>query len=76
MQRRLDLRGLPPPQPMERILAALATLPPGGHLFALTPMRPLPLLPVLEADGFHWRLRDLQGGGTALRIRHAQPAQA
>ncbi|ADV26217.1 hypothetical protein Psesu_0356 [Pseudoxanthomonas suwonensis 11-1] len=76
MQRRLDLRGLPPPQPMECILAALATLPPGGRLFALTPMRPLPLLSMLEADGFRWRLRDLQGGGTALRIRHAQPAQA
>ena len=44
----LDLRGLPPPEPMEQILHHLHTLPPGERLVALTPMKPLPLLPLLQ----------------------------
>lgn len=64
----LDLRELPPPEPMERILEVLRMLPPGWHLVALTPMRPLPLLPMLDADGFAWRIRDLVQGGAALTV--------
>ncbi|AKC86360.1 DUF2249 domain-containing protein [Pseudoxanthomonas suwonensis] len=66
----LDLRDRPPPEPMERILEALRMLPQGWHLVALTPMRPLPLLSMLDADGFAWRLRDLVQGGAALTICH------
>jgi len=67
----LDVRGRPPPEPMERILDALEVLPPGWHLVALTPLRPLPLLPMLDADGFAWRLRDLEHGGAVLTVCHA-----
>lgn len=67
----LDLRDRPPPEPMERIVDALGMLPHGWSLLALTPMRPLPLLPMLEADGFAWRLRDLEQGGAALSVCHA-----
>jgi uncharacterized protein (DUF2249 family) len=65
---RLDLRDRPPPEPMERILEVVRVLPPGWHLVALTPMRPLPLLAMLDADGFAWRVADLAQGGAALTV--------
>jgi uncharacterized protein (DUF2249 family) len=70
----LDLRSRPPPEPMERILEALRLLPAGWQLVALTPMRPLPLLPTLQADGFAWRMLDLEQGGALLAICRAQEA--
>jgi uncharacterized protein (DUF2249 family) len=48
----LDTRGLEPPQPMTRILEALATVPPGATLRARTDRRPMHLLAQLEARGF------------------------
>ena len=33
----LDLRNLPPPEPMDRILDAVQSLRPGEHIEALTP---------------------------------------
>lgn len=68
----LDLRAKPPPEPMERILDVLRILPSGWQLVALTPMRPLPLLPMLETDGFAWRLLDLEQGGAMVTICRAQ----
>lgn len=67
----LDLRALPPPQPMQRILDALAGLAPGRRLEALTPLRPLPLLPMLAAQGFSWQLFDLDDGQARIIIEHA-----
>lgn len=67
----LDLRALPPPQPMQRILDALADLAPGQRLEALTPLRPLPLLPMLAAQGFSWQLFDLDDGQAQITIEHA-----
>jgi uncharacterized protein (DUF2249 family) len=48
----LDLRDLPPPEPMLRILEALPTLQPGQTLIARTPCRPVPLIERLEAEGY------------------------
>jgi uncharacterized protein (DUF2249 family) len=64
----LDLRHLPPPEPMQRILDALEVLPPGACLHALTPHRPGPLLPMLEQQGYAWRLDDLDGGGARIAV--------
>lgn len=64
----LDLRHLPPPEPMQRILDALGALPPGACLHALTPHRPGPLLPMLERQGYAWRLDDLDEGGTRIAV--------
>jgi uncharacterized protein (DUF2249 family) len=50
----LDLRHLSAPEPMRRILEALATLEPGQALRARTPCRPVPLLELLENEG--WRV--------------------
>ncbi len=66
----LDLRHLPPPEPMQRILDALDTLPAGARLEALTPHRPEPLLPTLAQWGFAWRIEPLPGGGAHIAICH------
>ena len=71
---RLDLRHLPPPQPMEHILDALPSLPPGTCLEALTPFRPLPLLPILEDMGYAWRLEQTPDGQELLRVCRREDA--
>ena len=55
MRLHLDLRNLPPPEPMERILDAVQSLRPGQTIEALTPFWPAPLLPILERQGCAWR---------------------
>jgi hypothetical protein len=76
----LDLRGLAPPEPLERMLAALATLGPGDCVHARFPREPLLLYPLLEQHGFEqlthaassddvhvvaWRRRDADAAGAA-----------
>ncbi|MGY0560407.1 DUF2249 domain-containing protein [Luteimonas sp. A277] len=51
----LDLRHLPAPEPMERLLNAVDALTPGDSIEALTPFWPTPLLPILEMQGCAWR---------------------
>ena len=48
----LDLRGLEPPEPMERVLDALAALPPGQCLRMLIDREPRPLYRILDNNGF------------------------
>ncbi|MBI2378101.1 MAG: DUF2249 domain-containing protein [Deltaproteobacteria bacterium] len=47
----LELIGLEPPEPLERILEALARLPRGGSLLAELPRVPWPLFKVLSEQG-------------------------
>ena len=70
----MDLRGLPPPEPMERILDALDALERGQCLEALTPFRPVPLLPLLEVRGYVWRVDTDADGHARIRICHAADA--
>lgn len=58
----LDLRHLAPPEPLERILAAVESLARGDCLDALTPLYPAPLLAILQADGFHCETEPVEGG--------------
>ncbi len=48
----VDARGLEPPQPLVKILEALATLPEGARLRARTDRRPMHLYAQLEERGF------------------------
>ena len=48
-ERAIDVRGLPPCEPMERILAACDALQPGQRLRALLSREPLPLFPILDS---------------------------
>ena len=51
-ERRLDLRGLEPPEPLVRSLEAAEELRPGEALVLVTDRRPAYLLPLLVERGF------------------------
>lgn len=53
--RTLDVRFLEPPEPFERIVEALGTLPDGEALRVLIHREPRPLFNWLRDDGFRWR---------------------
>ncbi|MBB5214005.1 DUF2249 domain-containing protein [Parapusillimonas granuli] len=48
----LDVRGLAPPEPLERVLDALATLPPTERLLMIIDREPRPLYGILRQNGF------------------------
>ena len=54
----LDVRGMEPPEPMVRTLAALEGLPPGKTLMQINERVPQFLLPKLEELGFTYQLRE------------------
>jgi uncharacterized protein (DUF2249 family) len=57
--RRLDLRGLEPPEPMERVLDALDRLPAGERLCMLIERAPHPLYRILSYNGYAHSTRTL-----------------
>jgi len=59
----LDVRGLQPPEPMERVLSALDTLPPRGSLRIKINCRPGPLYRILDRIGYVY---DEQPGSESL----------
>jgi hypothetical protein len=63
-----DLRHLPAPEPMVRILDALSRLPDGHTLIARTPCRPVPLLERLAAMGYRTRVVVAPGGDAWVHI--------
>jgi uncharacterized protein (DUF2249 family) len=48
----LDVCGLEPPEPMERVLEALSGLPTGERLCMLIDREPYPLYRILDNNGF------------------------
>lgn len=65
----LDARGLEPPQPLVTILEAIATLPPGATLRALTDRRPMHLYAQLESRGFAGQSTEQADGSFITHIR-------
>jgi len=68
--RYLDVRGLNPPEPMMRTLAALETLAPGHTLVQLNSRVPQFLLPMLSERGFTWEIDDSRQDRVLVRISH------
>jgi len=68
----LDNRGLPPPEPMVRILEALAEISQQDQLVVLMDREPMMLYPELERRGFGWRFVD--GAEKVLTIAPSAPA--
>lgn len=66
----LDVRGLEPPEPMVRTLAALETLPAGGTLVQMNVRVPQFLLPLLEQRGFTYEIREQAPDLVRVFIRH------
>jgi uncharacterized protein (DUF2249 family) len=48
----LDVCGLEPPEPFERVMESLDLLGPGDRLKVIIDRRPVPLFRVLERNGF------------------------
>ncbi len=67
----VDARGLEPPQPMLRILEALAALAADATLRAHTDRRPLHLYPLLAERGFQAETQDQPDGSFITHIRRA-----
>jgi len=65
----LDVRGLPPPEPMMRILEALAHLPEWMNLFVLHERRPVFLYSKLEELGFEHITEEVAPGDVRITIR-------
>jgi len=69
--RDVDARGLEPPQPMVKILEAVAVLPTGVELRARTDRRPMHLYPQLEQRGFVGVTEEQTDGSYLTHIRRA-----
>jgi uncharacterized protein (DUF2249 family) len=65
----VDARGLEPPQPLVKILEALATLPEGARLRALTDRRPMHLYAQLEERGFVGESEEQKDGSFVTHVR-------
>lgn len=65
----VDARGLEPPQPMVKILEALADLPKDTSLCARTDRRPMHLYAQLEARGFTGNSEEQNDGSFITHIR-------
>ena len=65
----VDARGLEPPQPLVKILEALATLPEGARLRARTDRRPMHLYAQLEERGFVGETEEQKDGCFVTHVR-------
>jgi uncharacterized protein (DUF2249 family) len=67
----LDVRGLEPPEPMVRTLAALEQLPEGGTLVQINVRVPQFLLPKLDELGYRYEVREQSDELVRLFIRRS-----
>ncbi len=65
----VDARGLEPPQPLVKILEALAMLPRGARLRARTDRRPMHLYAQLEERGFLGETEEQADGSFVTHVR-------
>ena len=67
----IDGRDMQPPEPLEKAMTALDTLPPDGELRMLLYCHPVPLFNILRQNGFVWQENSLDDGTHEIVIRHA-----
>jgi len=68
-ERVLDVRGLEPPEPMERVLAVIAQLELGEALRMVHHREPFPLYEILKQRGFGYNTTALPDGHYEILIR-------
>jgi len=66
----LDVSGLAPPEPMERVLEAIETLEAGRYVRMLIDREPFPLYGILHNHGFKYSTRSGQETLYAVYIWH------
>ncbi len=64
----VDGRGLPPPEPMERVLAALDALQPGQRVRFLMHRQPYPLYDLLHRHHYRYDVQSGADGGFEILI--------
>jgi uncharacterized protein (DUF2249 family) len=52
--KRIDARGLEPPEPFERVMEALCELESGDEILLVLDREPQPLYRVLQRNGYAW----------------------
>lgn len=65
----IDARDLEPPEPLEKVMQALALLRPGQSIRLLLPREPFPLYPILAAHGYGHETRMEADGSYVILIR-------
>lgn len=70
----LDVRGLEPPEPMERALHAAASLAPDQELHLLIHREPFPLYEMLDTMGYRHQTH-AEANGNYVVIIAAKPAR-
>lgn len=68
----LDVRGLEPPEPLEKVLEALSVLEPGQEICMLIDREPRPLYAILQRNGYTHRTSMRADYVFEVVIRHAQ----
>ncbi|MCC7381153.1 MAG: DUF2249 domain-containing protein [Deltaproteobacteria bacterium] len=71
-----DLRALEPPEPLERALAAIRALEPGGVFLARLPRYPALLIPQLGRLPVKWQILELEDESAFLRAVKEPPREA
>ena len=72
----VDARWLEPPEPMERVLAALELLRPGGQIRFLIHRDPQPLYTILNDAGYPYQVEAMADGCYQLVIRREKKHNA
>ncbi|WP_324779224.1 DUF2249 domain-containing protein [Thiobacillus sedimenti] len=67
----VDARGLEPPEPLEKVMQALALLRPGQSIRLLLHREPFPLYGLLAERGFRHSAKMEQDGSYVILIRPA-----
>ena len=70
----IDARWLEPPEPMEKVLRALALLQPGQHIRLLLHREPFPLYSILDSRGYRHDTVPQADGSYVVLIRQAPGA--
>jgi TusA-related sulfurtransferase len=71
----VDARGLEPPEPMERVMQALALMRPGQSIRLLLHREPFPLYPLLAERGYRHATR-MESDGSYVILIHPIDAAA
>jgi hypothetical protein len=70
-QRLIDGRDMQPPEPLEKTLEALDTMPPDGEIVLLLYCQPHPLYQILRRNGYVWTESMQPDGTNEIHIRKA-----
>lgn len=71
MTHELDVCELPPPEPFERIMHALSSLPAESVLQVHIHREPYPLYKALRDSGYVWQTIPLTDGSFSIHINHS-----